>query len=545
MKAQRPNFNWRLGNAWYGLAHRATLTVSGGETKVGLYPAWGIIVSGLMFLGALAYLAASIGIWQYYVRQHRYETIGWTDVAFPWNWSERRHKQGLELIKRADDEFAAKRYRQALFTLAAGVRLAPEDLKARTKLAAVQIQLQREDLAAQTLAEGLPYAGKDAEYVARMFDVHLRTEQYERVLELAEQWEAIPDRTPLADRTVRASTARAQGFLGNTDEAIRQIKDDGLANGPVGQAMIAQILWVNGRTEQAMTLLKRAVVRFPSNDELIQLLVSYSKRSGDSTIAELALTSRALSAPDVPGRLLELVGWYAERKDARQLQEQITSYFNRFGNSEDALLLLARRLCSLGRLDVVDRIASSACVTDRTRPFIALCRIDALLASRRIEEATAAIGFWEENWLAGNPQNQTDIEVLKTLCKMASGAPGDGESDFTKVLNSTQFSPARLVALARRFDDVGLGDNGVRLARKAFERAPTDPQIARSVALFCAEAGDWDTVSEAINRLLDRRRVDLATLRALSESLRSDRCSFVKGRHELLARLSARTETKS
>lgn len=532
-------FAWKIGNAWFGLAHRVTWSVvgSGSDTRRAVFPAWGLISVLLCLLAGLAWVGGATAVWHHYTRSLGYTEVTWSEIAFPWRWDERREKQGRALLARVEGLFSEHKYREGLFSLQAGLHLVPRDLKARTTIAAIQRQLGREDLATQTLADGLPYAAGDADYATLTIETNLAAQEFERVLTLADTWFATEDRAKAADPAFRAARAQALGYLGRAEEALAVLEAGELDSKHLPWLLRAQVQWVNRRPDAALALLDEGLKALPNDDALSLRLVQYANVSARPDVAERTLRARVDAEPRSAARVLDLLRWYADNGRTEAFERGLALHVQRAAGSEASLLAVAKLLARFGRVAELDSLPASLAASDSAAPMLGLARIDALIVARRFEEAGAEVARWRERWQEQHPNHAVDLNVADALTLAALAQTGEAEVALAKVLTGERLGPRGLLAVAERFTGIGNPETALRVLSRGLELAPTDSGLLRATALTSAGAGDWTKFSEVLDRILARRHTDPALLADLAAQLRSDRSLFVPGRSALLERL--------
>lgn len=538
------SYLWSRGNAWLGFAHRFTWSAPGRPSTSVFYIAWGRVGTLLTFLAFAGWLALATATWAYLVRARGYDGIAWTDVAFPWRWDERRQMQGRLLLGQVDALFAEGRYRDGLFQLRTGLRLVPDDLEARRKLAAIHARLGRDDLALETLAEGFPFARRDPGYAALVLELCTVAEEFERLLALAEVWLALDGRDPAGDPAARRAQAQALAFLGDLDAASAALREAGELDTPFGRGLVAQATWSAGRRTEALELVREAVALHPDDDALLRLLTHVADRLGQPALAESALRAREAAQPTDHLPALDLLGWLADRGDEVAFQRDFARILPRALPSERALADLVRLLARLGRVAEIDRVLARHTPTEPAAPVFALARLDGLLVARRIPEARAALEAWRARWADSLPHHDVDLRVAGALADAASGLGVEADAAIQRFVDDEQLGPRGLLTVARRFAALGLQAQALRILRHATELAPADPAVWRAAAMLAVDAGDWELLGIAADRLLARRRADVATLEDLAARLGSDYLHFAPGRSVLLDRLRARLETR-
>jgi tetratricopeptide (TPR) repeat protein len=522
------------------LRHRVTWTIEGRRTSHrALFPAWGLIGISLSVLALVGWIALASAVWYHTNRIRGFHTVTWTDVALPWRWDERREKQGKILLGSVEGLFKERKYREGLFALQVGLRMVPGDLAARRTFAGIQHQLGRDDLAAQLLADGLHYAFSDPEFARLALTANLEAEAFERVLEMADAWLAQPARATEADADFHTARAQALGFLGRPEEALACLESGGVADSAVAALTRAQIQWVNGRVDAALSLLSQAAASHPENDLLRLRLIQYAGASGRDDLAEQTLLARIEAEPRNAARVLDLLRWQADNGRQEAFERGLAVHVQRAANSEAILLDIAKLLARLGRVSDMDALPGNLAASEASGSLFALARIDALIVSRRFPEARADLEQWRARWREKHPRQTIDTQVAEALILHGLGLAGEAEIALAKVLESEQLGPRGFTIVADRFTALGQPTIALRILRRALEIAPGDSSLLRSTASTAAAAGDWAAFSEAIDRILARRHVDPALLAGLASHLRSDLSLFVPGRAALLERMEA------
>lgn len=541
MASRWREFFWKKGNDWGGFLHRVAGR-GANEGNLELYVAWGRVAITSCALGCVGYLAAASGAWYYMHHKRGYASIHWIDVAWPGNWTEMRHKQGNELIESVEAHFAAQRYQQGIFSLIAGVRLAPDNLAGRTLLATIQKELGRRDLSAVTLEEGWEHAQGNLDYIGAVLQTHIQLQQEAQVVRLARDWFARGHPSSEIDAVVSFAWASALGNMRRPDEALEVVKAYNLDQTEPGVVLVAQILWGNDRRADAVAYMEDALMRHPNSDILQVRLATFQREMGRLSDAELTLVGRALAAPDQFPPQIDLAWWYYERGKKADFERAVTNLLTRFPADENALATLATGASARGLVDVVDRCRDQAKQLGLKSPLFEMCRIEALVSSKRYSEAAKDIDLIQRmkpSWL---PTFAVGLTSFGAVANLAGGNAPAGESMLTSLLTQQHATAPELTIIANRFRQADLPRQAKRVLQRALQIDPSNHLALTYLIEIEVSERNTDAVPEIVDRLLARARPSMGNLERVLNALRSDYATYVDGRNVMLQRIANRRD---
>lgn len=539
MESRWRRYVWKKGNDYFGFLHR----IAGRGEKEGqivLYPAWGRIGVLVSTLGIIGYVGLATTIW-YHLRWNRqYTSIQWTDVAFPWNWREMRNKQGNDLIASVGRLFEAQRYREGIFNLIAGVRLAPENLEGRVLLAAIQREMGRHDLSAMTLDEGWQHASGNIEYMGTVLQAHLALQQEDRVVQLAQEWFAKRTHPSGVDRVVLFAWATALGNLRHPEAALQIVRQHALDATETGIALVAQILWVNDLRERAVRYLEETSTRFPNSDLLLVRLAGYQRELGRRSAAETTLLTRTIAQPDSPVVLADLIWWYHENGNTDAMTRGVETFLARFGNDRKALGELVRGASGRGLVNIADRGHELALRQGWQDAVFSMARIEARISAGQFQDGLreiAEIQRMRPSWL---PEYLKTITSLQLIGTYGIGNATEGDTILVNLLALQRITPQELNTVAVRLVSLGVERPARAILERSLRLDPTNAQALPLLVDMAIRSRNSDEVLELIDRILAQRRPNQGTLNRAIDLLRSDFSVFVQDRDVLLSRVEQR-----
>lgn len=318
-------------------------------------------------LAVIGYLSAAVVLYSNQRRQP-HNRVAFSDIVFPWRWSELQRLRGATFLAQADDKLAAGDMSGALPLLRIGVAKLPSDWEHRHILAQFYTLMRAPAAAHKLVLEGFAHGYPDLE----------RLRALQRIV-------AEGDSPELQERFLKLAR-EAHARAGAPAADLRQIDIWGV-----------QLLLSQNRADEAVALAREAFA--PDDANLRMALVRAALKRDDRAEAARLCAEWAAAAPDDPVMLFYVAAIHAETGDragldagVRRLRELNPLDWRVIGQGVQLYLLAgmeerAKALLEEGFL----WFSSDAKALESWLPFIATRENEELLL--RIEEVMTDHGF--------------------------------------------------------------------------------------------------------------------------------------------------------
>ncbi len=242
-------------------------------------------------LAVVGYLSAAVLLYSTQSRQP-HNQVAFTDIVFPWRWSELHRLRGATFLAQADDKLAAGDIGGALPLLRIGVAKLPSDWEHRHILAQLYTLMRAPAAAHKLVFEGFAHGYPDLERLRALQRIMADSdspELQERFLTLA-----------------REAHARADGPAAD----LRQI-----------HIWRVQLLLSQDRPDEAVALAREAFS--PDDANLRMSLIRAALKRDDRAEAVRLCAEWAAAAPDDPVMLFYVAAIHAETGDRAGLHANV------------------------------------------------------------------------------------------------------------------------------------------------------------------------------------------------------------------------------
>jgi tetratricopeptide (TPR) repeat protein len=355
------------------------------------------------------------------------------------------------LVLRAQAELQLGDLDRALASLADAERLYPDRPEARLVRIATLLSEDRKDEARTAIEEArTELSGDDEESVA------LR-------------------------RRLDLMLAQLQAEQGETEAALAALDallDDHPMDLMVWQALV-QVLARAQRAEEALARVKDALAGEEAPAELHALAAQMHAALGDEAAAEAALRR------------------YVERSDSAAAYQPLVTFYSARGDANATIAVLDE---ALGRYS--------------DEPTLRLQRVEALLASGRIEEARAELARFRAATFEGDPQ----VEYLAARLVLAEGHAVAAARRLTRLAPKLDRA-ATQYWIGRALEESGDLEGAERRYALAIHRDPTWTASPAALLALAQRRGDWRAVARYARTLVIRAPHDLGAWTALVTAL--------------------------
>jgi hypothetical protein len=500
-----------------------------------LHVVWGRLILLLLLTAIIAWcsLVSGIFLWLKYYRGFTEVRIGY--IALPNRWAEYATARGNFYIKQAKEELTQQKFGEALHHLRVGVGAAPSNTEGRILLAHFYALLNRLELAQATLAQGLPYAKDDIEYLKPLFGFLLQYQEDNEVIRIAS--ELLPPRPVINNRNqlvaIAASTANL--FRGNYDAAEALIKDYDLYRTKDGRLLAARIEWESGHRDSALTRLRLYSHEYPNEEEYYTLLVAYHRELEQYAEVEKYALMRELAAPNSAAARVDLLQDYKRNHNTELFRRTVDSILRDFADNPTALSTLINFASNQGEpaiaLRVYQHLLQRNFETDAAAILVAESYIvagDHNAALDFLGEVGRARPEWLEKFRA-------NITGLQAVAYYGLGRREECDMYLEHLLKTPNLRTVNLAAIANRFIAVGAKEQAHRVLVQTVASNPRNQAALTLLIELDLERAPSDELIVNLRRLLTMRRPSQKVLQAASTRLSGDRFLFIAGRNEVLA----------
>lgn len=516
-------------------------------TRVRLF--WRRITVWLAGLMLAAWVLAATGLY-FFVKYGR----GFSEVHYshmlllPWKIDDYRRTKGEAWVKEGLTAAEAGEWRQAFQLLRGGLPAVPEAREARLMLSRIFIMAGRNDLARETLLEGLKYHLDELAYLRIVLGFLFDQQADAAVIEVTTGLAGRVDPNSPEGRMVATAKAFALFNRDEYAEAEAGFRSAGLTQTPEGRFVAARSAWEQGRREEALTRLRALHAQEETDEEIYRTLFFYLRESGQVQEARRLAFARQLQVPDrVEPRLDFITASLAagEETEAAAAEEECLRIF---ANDTTALLRLADLAAKGGRAGTAWRVEARCRELGKEEAASALIAVQAELERRNYPEALRGIYRFSDEVLnerrAGGGKwsevHRQSLAGLQAVAYYATGKAIEAEPLLVQMVAARVLNAPTLTLLASHLERVGPRTQVEQVLKAAVERDPLfQPALAALLRTVVVEddlspAGPW------IERYTGMRKPSAELLDKLALALSSDRYVLMPERERLMGLLSVK-----
>ncbi|MFP4351256.1 MAG: tetratricopeptide repeat protein [Puniceicoccaceae bacterium] len=504
---------------------------------------WPRVFLAFLLLVAAGWFATAGALYFFFKHKHDFEEVSYARMlALPFRMDEHRVEMGDYHVERGMEALEEGELRQALHFLRVGVARSKANAEGRMVLARIfETGLQRPDLAAEILRQGIEHADKNDEflssdYLQPLFRLLLNHQFDERIVSLSE--ELLPRVPPDSQEAAFMALASVQAnvYRGNYREAERLLDKFGLTQSPQGQVVLAQIRWNRGLRDRAISILHRALERHPDRDDVFGTLMKFYREQEEWDLVRRYSVLRSIRFPEKVGPRISQLYALQETGDGDQVLANVEEILAEFP-AEESAMPLAQFAAETGRPDV-GRIAYDLAL----RENLSLASLTLLLQESLIRggDYQASLDFSDQlreekpAWL--EPLQALE-NGLRALALYGLDRPLDSQIFVREFLKSDRIRPQTHIAVARMFTELGAPDVAHDILSHSYSRHPNDQPVLSALAENDIVLGRDRDFVEHLRALLRMRVPDQAVLAVFYEELGSDRHLFLPERETLLERI--------
>jgi hypothetical protein len=498
-----------------------------------------LILSSIIFV-VLGWLGAASAAYVF-VKYRR----GFTEVKFshmlllPAKWDEYKVARGEFLIRNAQKDMQAERYREAFYGLRLGLIKAPTHKEARLLLAQFYGLWKRPDLTRLTLTEGMAYHRDDIDYLKTFFSFLLLQQDDQEVLSYYKELVADDPSVTPRNQLIAFAAASSCYYRGNYDEAESILRRYRLGLTRDGRLLIVRINWDRGARDQALTRLSELAVEFPNDDEIYAQTVSYLREAGRDEEARRESFIRALGNPrNARARIDQLYALHKEG-DTAAVTSNAEEIFNDFIDDSNALLALADFAANSGDPLLARRVYDHTKARNLNWEGPALMTVEANIAAKKYQTALEVV----RELLKANPEwGKRYYSVFNGLQAIANYGLGDAEAAqlfLNNYLSQSSIRTDNLIAVSKRLLDVGARSQARQVLEQAVKNDALNQAALTNLIQLDLDLNNTAPLAGNVRKLLTMRRPSQDVLQSAYRKLGSDLFIFAPDRTALLADLRA------
>lgn len=306
---------------------------------------------------ALALYFIGAGVVAYIFSRNPYNRISYTDLILPTRWSELRSLRGQALIDDGLDQLRKKQYAAAFMMLNHGLRLEPGNIPARLVVAEFFTAAGHLPRALQTYRAGLPHAADHRRFLENTFKLAEYTEDYELVLKLVEEAEAVMPADALANRRFLASKRiQANTKLGRHEANLALWAAAQPAPGMQLNTAWARALAATGRADEAIAAIRKHPDQFGLLREPWDLLLELGRAHNRPDVGREAVDALVALEPTRHRFYATRIAYLGEIQATAEAEQAIDDYFLRFGYDEAAVVTLLKAAEGKLSLPLLERV---------------------------------------------------------------------------------------------------------------------------------------------------------------------------------------------
>lgn len=502
---------------------------------------WTRIFALLLMLFLAGWFGLAGAVWAFVRYRRGMEGARYSDlVLYPWRKDAYRRHVGEAYLKMARQRLEEHRLAEAYPLFLAGLARVPGDLESRKLVAALQTGSTHRELAPNTLAEGIPYALDNFEYLKTAFPALLDVAEDDRVIALAKQvLPPEPDHI-FNHQYIALQAATAHFNRGRYDEAERLVRSWGLEASVEGQVLLARSDWERGFPQAAVQRMTDQLPRFPHHDPILLQLVAWDRELGKTDEARRYALIRHFDDPASPGPRIDVIYTYHVTHDLAAERREIEAYFHDFSADPHALLILAYYATDTQQVALADRVREAAAAHQFRTGVFDLARMQVAIATSDYAGALKLAEATRQDKAFSDPVHTPILGGLRAVALFGLKDTANAGAAFNSFISQARLRASDALLLARDLRAVGASAQARQILDHAWVLDPLNQSALTELVRLDTENGDRERVAENIPRLLAMRKPSRALLEdVLLRFNRSTDAALRQQVRDALARLPA------
>ena len=504
---------------------------------------WSRIFLAFVTLVIALWFAGAGALYFFFKHRHNFEEVSYAKMLIlPLRLDEHRIEMGNYQVEKGKEALEAGDFSSAFHLLRTGVSRSKANVDGRMLLSRIFNEgLQRPDLAASILEDGLSYADEspeflNAEYVQPLFQLLLSNQLDDKIVSLSETILPLVQDDKQLSAMIAFATIQAHTYRGNYQEAERLLDQFGLMQSPQAQALLAQIRWNRGLPERAISILHFALQQYPNRDDIFSLLMRFYREQEEWDLISRYSTLRSIRFPEKVGPRVDILYAFQATGQEDLVLSRAEAIISEFPVT-DSVFPLAQFAASTGRTDVA-RIAYDNALEEGIdiAPFTLLLQ-ESLIRGGEFE---AALQFSDQlqaekpDWLL----RLKSLEFgLRSIALHGAGRSLDSQIFVREFLKSDRIRPNTHIAVANMFTDLGSPEIAHEILIESYSRNTGNQPLLSSLVVNDILLGRDRQFAVHLRELLRMRIPDQVVLSKAYAELGSDRHLFLEDRETLLSRI--------
>jgi thioredoxin-like negative regulator of GroEL len=518
-----------------GLARFAPMAVRHSSKGWQVRIHWKRLPAFLVVMALVVWIGGASAAYVFVKYRRGFSEVKFSDMLFlPARWDAYEVARGEFLIKKAQEDLKAQKFREAFYGLRLGLIKAPANKEGRLLLAQFYGLWKRPDMTRETLLDGFAYHKRDLDYLKGLFAFLLQQQDDEQVLAYYKELLGNDREINPRNQLVALAAASSCYFRGNYDQAESILNTYQLDSSRDGRLLIARINWDRGAKEQALDRLRELAADLPNDEEVYSQTVTYLRELGRDDEARRESFIRALSNPKNARARIDQLYALQKQGDSAAVSANVDDIYQDFQHDANALLALADFAANSGNPTLAKRIYDHAKKEDLNWEGAALMTVEANIVAGKYQDALELV----RTLLKENPEwSKRYYSVFNGLQAIAQYGLGDAESAQLFLNNFLAQSNVRadnLIAVSKRLVSVGAKTQARQVLEQATKADPLNQAALSGLIKLDLELGNIPALAGNLRTLLTMRRPSVDILREAQKKLGSDLFLFAPNRTALL-----------
>lgn len=498
---------------------------------------WLLWSSGSLLTG---YLLLTGSAW-WFVKYHRdVSQITYFDIALPSNWGRYQIKRGDYHIHQAQQLLRDGEGRRGFQLLRMGLVRSPGNLEGRILLSELFAANNRNDLATETLINGVSFHRYNREYLTRILRFLIEQEDDLLALSLSNQLLNDPEAPREIIELAALSAAIVHHHQGNYDQAESLLATHQIRESLDGRLLQAQIEWDRGYRELSLMLLRNLSQTYPGSERVYMRLQDALRSESRNAESRRRSILHQIQHPDRAGSQLEQIRSLTAEGNTPAATLAAHQMIENFSLQPSTLLELGDFAATTSNIELAQTLLQHFERHDLPhKNIVRLLLIEALLNAGRYQEVLAEASHLKENNLA-NDQIAHPAKGLVAIAYYGLGDEGAGAANIATFIAEPQLRPESLLAIADRLVSMDHRVAAKTALAQAAELYPqSQPILTRLLELNLADR-DPTEVAGRLQLLLAMRKPSPTLLSDALEWLHGDQFIFLHGRAALISKIEHR-----
>lgn len=517
---------------------KPTLNRDGRETNVRFQFIWHRVLLLFVALGLVGWISLATGGYFFVKHARDFPGVKFVDILFPHRWDHYRVARGDYYIEQAQEKLAAGDFGTVIHLVRVGVQQSPNNKEGRVLLAQIYNMLGRPDLGIETLRVRVDEHVDDTDYLGMLISLLFANHEDEAVEELSRR--LLGGSLEPTDRNLILAIAAATANFnrGNYGRAEEIIEDFKLLQARTGMLLQARIDWEVGHRESAIQRLETIMTNpGPQEAQVVDYLIEYLWSSGQERRAEQFAFVRFMADPLSYAPKIRLLYIYEKRGDKNKESAEIESFFQLFGEEQEALLALGQFAARTGNEELAERIYRSAQEQGHDLSWFELYLVEARIAGGSYRQAISFFESIQAKVADWTPLQRAQLNPLLIAAHFGVSDVERGDSLLGESLASRNINPADLMTLSERL--MGMGEHGRarQVLQGIYRNQPLNQEALTRLIRLDLNQGNRREMVDNLQRLMQMRKPSIELLQDVRRHLGGDRFIFQGNRGDLLESL--------